>query len=99
MPRSEFVHAWVVPSDIAEARWRPMHDEMIRVLRAAAGQLLESVHLFDVYRGTGISEGARSLAYRLRFCSAERTLTDEEVGVLRAGCIEAVAQEFGAVLR
>ena len=55
--------------------------------------------LFDVYRGAGIPEGSRSLAYRLRFCSPERTLTDEEVGALRAGCIEAVEREFGAVLR
>ena len=39
-------------------------------------------------------EGARSLAYRLRFCSPERTLTDEEVGALRARCIAAVEEEF-----
>jgi len=52
-----------------------------------------------VYRGTGIEEGRRSLAYRLRFCSPEHTLTDEEVGGLRAGCIAAVTTEFGAVLR
>ncbi len=68
-------------------------------LRAAAGDLLESVRLFDVYRGTGIPDGARSLAYRLRFCSPERTLTDEEVGALRAQCIGAVEAEFDAVLR
>ena len=57
-------------------------DAVAEVLRAAAGDLLESVTLFDVYRGAGIDEGARSLAYRLRFCSPERTLTDEEVGAL-----------------
>jgi phenylalanyl-tRNA synthetase beta chain len=68
-------------------------------LRAAAGDLLESVRLFDVYRGQGIAEGARSLAFRLRFVSPLRTLTDEEVGELRARCIEAVEQQFGAVLR
>ncbi len=57
------------------------------------------MHLFDVYRGTGIDEGSRSLAYRLRFCADDRTLTDEEVGGLRTRCIDAVAEEFGAVLR
>ena len=74
-------------------------DAVGATLRQAAGDLLESVRLFDVYRGTGIDEGSRSLAYRLRFCSAERTLTDEEVGALRGQCIEAVATEYGAVLR
>jgi phenylalanyl-tRNA synthetase beta chain len=76
------------PADgVAEALWR------------AGGDLVESVTLFDVYRGAGIAEGQRSLAFRLRFCALERTLTDEEVGGLRTRCIEAVAAEFGAVLR
>jgi len=74
-------------------------DVVAEVLRSASGDLLESVSLFDVYRGAGIPEGSRSLAYRLRFCSPERTLTDEEVGALRGRCIEAVEREFGAVLR
>jgi phenylalanyl-tRNA synthetase beta chain len=74
-------------------------DAVADALRIAGGELLESVHLFDVYRGEGIAEGARSLAYRLRFCAPDRTLTDEEVGGLRATCIAAVEAEFGAVLR
>jgi phenylalanyl-tRNA synthetase beta chain len=74
-------------------------DAVADALGNAGGDLLESVHLFDVYRDTGIQDGSRSLAYRLRFCADDRTLTDEEVGGLRAGCIEAVAKEFGAVLR
>jgi phenylalanyl-tRNA synthetase beta chain len=74
-------------------------DAVADALRAAGGDLLESVHLFDVYRGTGIDAGSRSLAYRLRFCADDRTLTDEEVGGLRSGCIDAVAAEFGASLR
>jgi phenylalanyl-tRNA synthetase beta chain len=74
-------------------------DAVANALRTAGGELLESVHLFDVYRGTGIDDGFRSLAYRLRFCADDRTLTDEEVGGLRTRCIDAVADEFGAVLR
>jgi phenylalanyl-tRNA synthetase beta chain len=74
-------------------------DAVSDTLRRAAGDLLESVRLFDVYRGPGIDDGSRSLAYRLRFCSPERTLTDEDVGALRANCIEAVETEYGAVLR
>jgi phenylalanyl-tRNA synthetase beta chain len=68
-------------------------------LGRAAGDLLESVTLFDVYRGEGIGSGRRSLAYRLRFCSIDHTLTDDEVGTLRAGCIAAAESAFGAKLR
>ena len=74
-------------------------DAVADALRGAGGDLLESVHLFDVYRGTGIDDGSRSLAYRLRFCADDHTLTDEEVGGLRARCIDTVTQEFGASLR
>ena len=99
---------WAAPSAASRPRtstWRSSSttawpaDVVAEGLRAAAGDLLESVTLFDVYRGTGIAEGARSLAYRLRFCAPDRTLTDEEVGTLRARCIEAAEKEFGAVLR
>ena len=51
-----------------------------RTLRQAGGDLLESVELFDVYRGPSVAEGSRSLAFRLRFCALDRTLTDEEIG-------------------
>jgi phenylalanyl-tRNA synthetase beta chain len=74
-------------------------DAVAEALRSAGDDLLESVHLFDVYRGTGIEDGSRSLAYRLRFCADDHTLTDEEVGALRTRCIDAVTREFGASLR
>jgi phenylalanyl-tRNA synthetase beta chain len=74
-------------------------DVVADVLGAAAGDLLESVTLFDVYRGPHIDEGTRSLAFRLRFCSLDHTLTDDEVGALRARCIDAAVSELGAVLR
>ncbi len=74
-------------------------DEVADVLGAAAGDLLESVALFDVYRGPGIGAGRRSLAFRLRFCSLDHTLTDDEVAAVRARCIAAAAERCGAVLR
>jgi phenylalanyl-tRNA synthetase beta chain len=70
-----------------------------RSLRRAGGELLESVELFDVYRGGGLPPRTRSLAYRLRFCALDRTLTDAEVGELRRACIEAVEEAHGAHLR
>ncbi|MGH9047976.1 MAG: phenylalanine--tRNA ligase subunit beta [Acidimicrobiales bacterium] len=74
-------------------------DEVTDVLGSAGGELLESVTLFDVYRGPGVAAGRRSLAFRLRFCALDRTLTDREVGSLRTGCVEAAARELGAMLR
>ena len=74
-------------------------DAVADVLGSAAGDLLESVTLFDVFRGPRIGEGKRSLAFRLRFCSLDHTLTDDEVGALRSRCIDAAVAEVGAVLR
>ena len=49
--------------------------------RASAGSAfaVESVAVFDVYRGTGLPEGKKSLAFSLVFRSSGRTLTDDEV--------------------
>jgi phenylalanyl-tRNA synthetase beta chain len=70
-----------------------------RLLRTTGGDLLESVDLFDVYRGPSVEEGSRSLAFRLRFCALDRTLTDEEIGQLRSTCIDAVETRYQARLR
>ncbi|HEY1826557.1 MAG TPA: hypothetical protein VGF87_00980, partial [Acidimicrobiales bacterium] len=74
-------------------------DAVADALRSAGGDLVESVVLFDVYRGAGVPEGQRSLAYRLRFCAPDRTLTDQEVGELRQRCIDAATKTFEASLR
>jgi phenylalanyl-tRNA synthetase beta chain len=91
-PSSDVDLAFVVDDAVAAA-------EVATSLRQAGGALLESIELFDVYRGTGVSPGARSLAFRLRFCALDHTLTDHEVGELRQRCIEAVERAHGAQLR
>ena len=53
--------------------------EIEKTIRAAGGRLLESVTLFDVYRGAQIAAGKKSVAYSLMFRSAEGTLTDEQI--------------------
>jgi phenylalanyl-tRNA synthetase beta chain len=68
-------------------------------LRQAGGALLESVALFDVYRGEGLEPGTRSLAYGLRLRAPDHTLSDAEVAGLRARCIEAVQRTHRARLR
>jgi phenylalanyl-tRNA synthetase beta chain len=68
-------------------------------LRGAAGDHLAALALFDVYRGAGIAEGRRSLAYTLRLDAPDHTLTDAEVGEVRRRCIEAVEGGLPATLR
>jgi phenylalanyl-tRNA synthetase beta chain len=68
-------------------------------IRRAAGDLLWSVRLFDVYQGQGLAEGARSLAFALRLQAADRTLTDADVAQVRQAVIEAVQAQLPASLR
>jgi phenylalanyl-tRNA synthetase beta chain len=68
-------------------------------IRAAGGDLLWSVRLFDVYRGQGVADGKRSLAYTLRLQAADRTLTDADVASARQQIIDAVQTQLPAALR
>ena len=68
-------------------------------LRSVAGDHLAALRLFDVYRGAGIAEGRRSLAYSLRLDALDHTLTDDEVAEIRRRCIEAVESAYPASLR
>jgi phenylalanyl-tRNA synthetase beta chain len=72
---------------------------VLDTLRRAGGDLVEWVVLFDVYRGPAAPEGSRSLAFRLRLGALDHTLTDDEIGAVRARCISAVEQAHGATLR
>jgi phenylalanyl-tRNA synthetase beta chain len=72
---------------------------VVATLRTAAGDLLEDVRIFDVFRSEALGEGRRSVAFALRFRSAERTLTDTEVGEARTACIDAVTEAHAAELR
>ncbi|WP_149183763.1 phenylalanine--tRNA ligase subunit beta [Streptomyces sp. TRM49041] len=73
--------------------------EVERVLREGAGELLESVRLFDTFTGEQIGEGKKSLAYALRFRAADRTLTVEEASAARDAAVALAAERTGAVLR
>jgi len=68
-------------------------------IRAATGELLWAVSLFDVYRGPGVAEGRRSLAFTLRLQASDRTLTDADVAEVRSQVIAAVEGSLPATLR
>jgi phenylalanyl-tRNA synthetase beta chain len=68
-------------------------------LRTAAGELLEDVSLFDVFRAEALGAGRKSLTFALRFRAPDRTLTDAEVASVRARTIDAVVSAHSAELR
>ncbi|MGL5817364.1 MAG: phenylalanine--tRNA ligase subunit beta [Phycicoccus sp.] len=74
-------------------------DDVQRAVRSGAGELLESLHLFDVYRGDQVGEGHKSLAYRLTFRAPDRTLTTDEVSALRDAAARAAAGSVAAAQR
>lgn len=67
-------------------------------IREAAGDVLESITLFDVFHGGALGEGKKSLAYAVVFRSSSKTLTAEDSEAIRASIVEK-AQEIGAQLR
>lgn len=71
--------------------------ELVAVIRASAGTLLRDVRLFDVYRGTPLAAEARSLAFRLRFAAADRTLTEAEVDSAMTAVMRALEAAGGRI--
>nr|WP_297171177.1 phenylalanine--tRNA ligase subunit beta [uncultured Agathobaculum sp.] len=72
---------------------------MQAAIEQAAGAILESARLFDVYKGQGIPAGKKSVAYSLSMRAPDRTLTDEECDKAMKGALAALEKGFGAVLR
>jgi phenylalanyl-tRNA synthetase beta chain len=69
--------------------------EVVALVRESGGALLRRVEVFDVYEGAQVGEGRRSLALRLEFRAADRTLTDEEVAQRRAKIVSALERVDG----
>jgi phenylalanyl-tRNA synthetase beta chain len=95
-----FSHYPVAKEDVAlvvEAQVRAADVEA--ALREGAGELLESIRLFDVYTGEQVGEGKKSLAYALRFRAPDRTLAEGEAATARDAAVALAAERCGAVLR
>ncbi len=91
-PSSDIDLAFVVEEQVPSAA-------VATTIRATGGGLAQAVDLFDVFRSDSLGEGRRSLAYRIRFCADDRTLTDAEVAELRTAIIAEVETTHGATLR
>ncbi|TWS22178.1 phenylalanine--tRNA ligase subunit beta [Tsukamurella sputi] len=68
-------------------------------LADGAGELLEAIALFDVFTGTQVGEGRKSLAFSLRFRAGDRTLTEDEASAARDAAVAKASEAVGAVLR
>ena len=92
MPLASSDVALVVDHDVTAAA-------VEAALREGAGPLLESITLFDSYQGDQAGEGKKSLAYRMGFRAADRTLTTDEVNAARDAAVASAAAATGAVQR
>ena len=87
-PAALFDLALLVPDTVPAAA-------VEQVVREVSGAQLESVMLFDEFRGAGVAEGVRSLAWRLTFRHPERTLRDKEIEGRRAQLLKALEERLG----
>ena len=69
------------------------------VITAAAGKLLRNIRLFDIYRGTGVADGKKSMAFSLELRADDRTLTDTDSEQVVNKVLSALEKELDAVLR
>ncbi len=75
------------------------NDAVLQSVRKAKPQHLESVELFDVYRGDGVEAGQKSVAYAFHYRSAEGTLKDNQVDAVHGKVIDQLRDELGATIR
>ncbi len=75
------------------------HDAVLAAVKGAKAQNLETVELFDVFRGKHVADGHKSLAYAFTYRAADRTLKDDEVQAAHARVLEALKTGVGATLR
>jgi phenylalanyl-tRNA synthetase beta chain len=74
-------------------------EEIEETVRKSAGNILNSVELFDLYRGKGVESGRKSVAFHLIFSSNERTLTSEEVDGAMGAVVKNLENKLDAKLR
>jgi len=69
------------------------------IIKKRGGKLIEDVKLFDVYKGSQVADGLKSMAYSIAFRAPDRTLTDEEIGEKMDTIIRSLEKEVSATLR
>jgi len=75
------------------------HDAVLQAVKSAKPANLESVELFDVFRGKNVPDGQKSLAYAFTYRSPEKTLTDADVNAAHEKAVESLKQKLSAAIR
>ena len=75
------------------------HEAVLQAVKQAKPPNLESVELFDVFRGQNVPPGQKSMAYAFTYRSAERTLTDPEVNAAHEKVVAQFKQSLQATVR
>ncbi len=69
------------------------------IIRNKGGKLIEEVKLFDIYRGSQIEEGYKSMAYSIVYRSDEKTLSEEDITKVHNKIVSSLVNQVGAALR
>ena len=91
-PASDRDLAFFAPVEVSVA-------DLSRAISKSGGKLLDSVTLFDEYRGKGVPEGERSLAFRLVYKADNRTLTDKDIDPVHNKVRAALEKAYKVSLR
>lgn len=73
--------------------------EIENVIKKKGGKLLETINLFDVYQGSQIEKGFKSVSYSITFRAPDRTLVDDDVNSVMKKILSTLESELGAILR
>ena len=74
-------------------------DALLKSLRETKNPLVSEIRLFDLYRGKGIAEGKKSLAFLVLMQDTQKTLTDAEADEAMAKLLDSIVRQHGAELR
>ena len=73
--------------------------DILDIIIGLNNKLIDDINVFDVYKGESIDHGKKSLAYRIKYQSHERTLTDKEINKIHEKLVSTVVNKTGARIR
>ena len=74
-------------------------EQIVKIIKKAGGKLLKETQIFDVYRGANIPEGQKSVAVKVVYQSAEKTLSEDDIMPHHTEIISQLRKAIGATLR